>query len=252
MCGGNRTTTKVKDTLIENEVAHGKYIAEHGEEVWHWSSPAGRLRWQRRVEMFKEFLGEDNKRVLEIGCGTGLFTEAISVTKNEIIAIDLSPILLDLARQRVSKQNTIFKVEDAHSTTFVDESFDFIIGSSTLHHLVVDLALKEFWRLLKVGGGLMFTEPNMLNPQIALERNMPFIRKLAHNSPDETAFFRWSLADKLKASGFKSISIQPFDFMHPAIPRPLLSVMDPILMGMESVPLIREIAGSLIIKATKG
>ena len=56
--------------------------------------------------------------------------------------------------------------------------------------LDIDLAIKEIYRLLKDGGGFIFTEPNMLNPQVALERKVPLMRKIANNSQDETAFIR--------------------------------------------------------------
>ncbi len=237
--------------LTANEIAHGRYIAEKGEEVWHWSSPAGQLRWRRRSAMFVDFLGNKNKRVLEIGCGTGLFTNILAITNNQITAIDVSPPLLELARKRVSSGNVIFMRENAHRTSFKDRSFDFVIGSSVLHHLDVKLALREIYRILKPGGGIMFTEPNMLNPQIALERNVPFIRKLAHNSPDETAFIRWPLKNLISRCGFTNIEIKPFDFMHPSIPEFLLNPLKKALAFIERVPGVREIAGSLVIKARK-
>jgi len=43
-----------KDKRIENEIIHGEYIKEHGEEIWNWSSPAGKIRWARRCRLFKE------------------------------------------------------------------------------------------------------------------------------------------------------------------------------------------------------
>lgn len=241
----------MNNQLIQNEIRHGEYIADMGEEVWHWSSPAGRLRWARRVELFKTFLGDDHKKVLEIGCGTGLFTAELAQSNNNIIAIDVSPTLLALARTRVGNSNVSFVEADAHNTLFSDNSFDWVVGSSTLHHLKIVPALKEIYRLLKSGGGLIFTEPNMLNPQIALERNIPLIRRLAHNSPDETAFFRWSLSRQLRQSGFQEVNIAPFDFMHPAIPQIFLPLVSRALRGLEAVPLLKEIAGSLIIKAIK-
>jgi hypothetical protein len=75
----------------------------------------------------------------------------------------------------------------------------------------VDQALKEFARILKPGGGIMFTEPNMMNPQIALVKNTPALKRRAGDSPDETAFFRWVIAGKLRHHGFTDISIVPFD-----------------------------------------
>ena len=236
---------------IQNEIEHGEYIAEKGEKIWNWSSPAGRLRWERRGRMLRNFLGNDNKKVLEIGCGTGLFTGQLVLTNNQIVAIDVSPALLGLAQKQTVCANVVFKNEDAHRTSFEDQSFDFIVGVSALHHLDTSMALKEFFRILKPGGRIMFTEPNMLNPQIFIQKNTPFIKKLAGDSPDETAFFRWSLVRILNNSGFKEIIIKNFDFIHPAIPQFMLSYATKICLAMERLPILKEISGSLVIKASK-
>ena len=244
-------TAMPDDKRIQNEILHGEFIREHGEEVWNWSTPAGKLRWARRCRLFKEFIGSNKRRVLEIGCGTGLFTKELAATDNTIIAIDISDALIRKAKERVHAENVQFVVGNAYKTKFKPNSYDFIVGSSSLHHLEVDSALKEFSRLLKPGGGIMFTEPNMMNPQVALIKNVPAIKRRAGDSPDETAFFRWKIAKKLRDQGFTDISIVPFDFMHPQIPESLLDITGPLTTIIEKVPILKEIAGSLIIQCRK-
>jgi ubiquinone/menaquinone biosynthesis C-methylase UbiE len=236
------------DGRILNETRHGEYIRKHGEELWNWSSPAGQMRWARRCRLFKEFLGNNKKRVLEIGCGTGLFTKELAHTDNTVVAIDISDALIRRAKERISASNVHFVVGNAYETEFKSGSFDYIVGSSSLHHLDVNSALKEFSRILKSGGGMMFTEPNMMNPQVALTKNVPFIKRRSGDSPDETAFFRWQISKKLQSFGFDDISVEPFDFMHPDIPSSLLAVAGRCAINLERIPFIREIAGSLIMK----
>ena len=48
-----------------------------------------------------------------------------------------------------------------------------------------------------------------------------------------------------------NVSIKPFDFLHPLIPRPFTPVVRGIGAVLESVPLLREIAGSLLISAER-
>lgn len=98
---------------------------------------------------------------------------------------------------------------------------------------------------------MMFTEPNMMNPQVALIKNVPFIKRRAGDSPDETAFFRWQIAKEFHNAGFVDISVKPFDFMHPQMPACLLNLTDGLTIILEKVPLVREIAGSLIIQCRK-
>ena len=97
----------------------------------------------------------------------------------------------------------------------------------------------------------MFTEPNMMNPQVALIKNVPAIKRRAGDSPDETAFFRWAIAGKLRDHGFTDISVVPFDFLHPLIPAAFLNITGPLTSFMEKVPFVKEIAGSLIIQCRK-
>jgi SAM-dependent methyltransferase len=234
-----------------NEKQHGEFIRVHGEEIWNWSSPAGRSRWVRRCRLFKEFIGGPHNRVLEIGCGTGLFTTEMARTDNTVLAIDISEVLIMKAKERVSSANVAFVVGNACETGFESGSLDFVVGSSSLHHLEVDSALKEFMRILKSGGGIMFTEPNMMNPQVALTKNVPSIKRRAGDSPDETAFFRWRIAERLRVAGFVDIIVEPFDFVHPQTPAWLLSMMERATPMLEKIPLVREIAGSLIIRCRK-
>jgi 2-polyprenyl-3-methyl-5-hydroxy-6-metoxy-1,4-benzoquinol methylase len=239
------------DARIRNEMRHGEYVKKHGEEVWNWCSPAGKMRWARRCRLFTEFLGNRKGRVIEIGCGTGLFTQELARTENWIVAIDISDALIMKAKKRVSSPNVNFIVGNAYETEFKSGSFDFVVGSSSLHHLEVDFALKEFNRILKPGGRMMFTEPNMMNPQVALIKNVPYLKRKAGDSPDETAFFRWKIAKKLRGHGFIDVSVAPFDFMHPQIPAALLKIGAPSSFIFERLPILKEFAGSLIIQCRK-
>lgn len=236
---------------LKNEIEHGKLLSESGAgEIWNWESPAGRIRWRRRVEMLTSHLHPDMK-VLELGCGTGYFTKEAARSGARITAIDISADLLEQARNEVPLENVEFLVENAYEMSFSDNSFYAVIGSSVLHHLEIDEALKEIFRVLRPGGTVRFTEPNMLNPQIAIQKNIPFIKKMLGDSPDETAFFSWSLKKKMLKHGFTAVKITPFDFLHPSIPGFMLPVMRPFCSALEKIPLLSSIAGSLYIRANK-
>lgn len=241
----------LKDKRLANEIRHGEFLSKSDPvEVWNWSTPAGRQRWARRVKMLSSFIAP-SMVVLEVGCGTGMLTRELANTGAAITAIDISEDLLKIAGSAIETGKVTFKNENAYHTDFADNTFDAIIGSSVLHHLDTDKAVREFYRILKKNGFIVFTEPNMMNPQIMIQKNIPYIKKKMGDSPDETAFFRWSLKNKLKRSGFGSIEITPFDFLHPAIPAQLMGFLRPVCNAMEKIPLVKEIAGSLYIVARK-
>jgi ubiquinone/menaquinone biosynthesis C-methylase UbiE len=236
---------------ISHEIEHGCYLAEHGPgDVWNWESPAGKLRWARRVRMLGSHLRR-GMNVLELGCGTGLFTFELARSGAEIVAIDVSPELLEIAKAERSASNVRYEIQNAYAMTYPGATFNSVVGSSILHHLEIEAALREIYRVLKPDGSIYFTEPNMLNPQIALQKNIPWIKRKLGDSPDETAFFRWSLQRRLKRVGFRDIRIQPFDFLHPKVRRAWIPAVQNLGRFAEKVPVLREIAGSLYIRAIK-
>jgi SAM-dependent methyltransferase len=236
---------------IANEIQHGRFLAEHGAgEIWNWESPAGKLRWARRVKMLSEHFGAGMK-VLEVGCGTGYFTQELARSGADVIAIDVSPELLEIAKANCSAPNVRYEIQNAYTLSYPDAVFDSVVGSSVLHHLEIEAALREIYRVLKLGGSVHFTEPNMLNPQVAIQKNVPWIKRKLGDSPDETAFFRWPLRRVLEQTGYRDIRIDPFDFLHPKTPAPLIDRVNALGRLLENVPIISEFAGSLHIRALK-
>ena len=236
---------------LQNEIEHGRFLAKHGPgEIWNWDRPAGRRRWARRVQMLMADLRPDME-VLELGCGSGYFTRELVKSRAIVTAIDISPDLLELARREVSDTNATFMAENAFAMSFGDNCFDAVVGISVLHHLDIEKGLSEVFRVLKPGGFICFTEPNMMNPQIAVQKNIPAIKKLLGDSPDETAFVRWEMSARLHRHGFTHVRVYPFDFLHPSLPGRLVPWLERVCMSLENIPVIREIAGSLYIKAVK-
>jgi ubiquinone/menaquinone biosynthesis C-methylase UbiE len=235
----------------DHERAHGKFLAPNAVEIWGWGTPAGLERARRRTELLIERASiKPGMKVLEFGCGTGMFSRRIAAAGALLTAIDLSPDLLAEA-QKESSPNITYQIGDIEMLPFTDAAFDAVIGSSVLHHVQVEKALENAYRVLKPGRMIAFAEPNMLNPQIALQKNIPYLKRKMGDSPDETAFFRWPMARLLKQLGFIDIVVDPYDFLHPAIPQKFIPLAKKITHMLEATPLIREIAGSIILSARK-
>jgi SAM-dependent methyltransferase len=236
---------------IAKEVEHGRFLAQHGAgEIWNWEGPAGKLRWARRVKMLSNHL-RSGMGVLELGCGTGYFTRELARSGADIVAIDVSPELLEIAEADCPAENVRYEAQNACALTYPNDVFDSVVGSSVLHHLEINEALREIYRVLKPGGTIYFTEPNMLNPQIAVQKNVPWVKRKLGDSPDETAFFRWPLRRLLKQTGFRDVRIDPFDFLHPKTPGFLVNRLNGLGRFLENIPVISEFAGSLYVRAIK-
>ena len=236
-----------------HEIEHGRKLVQcEPELIWGWGTVAGRLRASRRADLIIHGAALDaGKRALEIGCGTGLFTEKFARTGAQIVAVDISPDLLEKARARGLPESRVCFLAKPFEQCDRDGPFDAVIGSSILHHLDIQPALARILALLKPGGVMCFAEPNLVNPQIMLQKNVPWIRERLGDSPDERAFIRWPLEQLLLKTGFERVVITPFDWLHPVTPEGMIGFVKAVGSIFEKTPLLKELAGSLLIQAAR-
>ena len=240
-----------RDKTTDIEIVHGEKISACAERVWGWATHAGKKRLAKRAgKILNSLRNLPSNRVLEVGCGTGSLSRFFTVMQN-VTAIDLSFHLLKKAAQETYKAEVTFAVGNAVKLPLRDGSFGAVTGNSVMHHLALQEFLPEVFRVLQPGGKISFAEPNMLNPQIMLQKNLPFLTQVLGDVPHETAFLHWSLELILKKYNFCNVRITPFDFLHPATPKPWITFVQHVSECLEHMPLVREIAGSLHIYGEK-
>ena len=237
--------------VVEAETRHGKWLAKNDPVMqWGWGTPAGQLRAKRRAELIA--LGAELKpgmRVLEIGCGTGMFTEMFATYGANILAVDLSKDLLELAAKRNLPADRITFLASPFEECALHGPFDAIIGSSILHHLDCSKAFDKIYDLLRPGGTMSFCEPNMLNPQVWFI--LRFRKFFPYVSDNETAFRAKSLKKLLATAKFKNINVTPFDWLHPSVPSMIIPSVKKTEKIFEALPGVKNFSGSLCIVAKK-
>jgi SAM-dependent methyltransferase len=228
-------------------------LERRGTLYWAERTLAGKRRRELRSARLiaaAAVSGSPSARVLEIGCGTGEFTRPLAQRMpGRLVGVDVAPRLL--AQTRGLPPNAAVTAADIESLPFKEGAFDAVIGNAVLHHLRLDRAVPEILRVVRPGGAICFAEPNMLNPQVFLERNVRWIGRLLDNSPGETAFVRWRLRRELAGFGLTDLAIRPFDFLYPLTPPSLIAPVERFGGLLERVPLVREIAGSLFISGRR-
>jgi ubiquinone/menaquinone biosynthesis C-methylase UbiE len=239
--------TTAIDERINREITHGGNPKAVAQAEYGWASAAGQVRRARRIEFLAHNLPKEAK-ILEVGAGTGIQTAELLKNHHDITGIDISPDLLAIARKRAP--TATYAVMDAHSPAFEPESFDAILGVSILHHLEWERALTSYFSLLRSGGTIRFSEPNLLNPQIFLQKNIPWLKQLAGDSPDEYAFTKWQIEGCLRKIGFSNITVRPFEFLHPATPERFIPLVQKLEGTLSKTP-FAHFAGSLLIEAYK-
>lgn len=101
--------------------------------------------------------------VLEIACGTGLWTEAIAEVADSVLALDASQEVLAIARTRVRPGAVRFEAADIFGWT-APGRFDVVFFSAWLSH-VPAARFAEFWTelrgLLADGGRVLFIDEHV-------------------------------------------------------------------------------------------
>lgn len=92
------------------------------------------------------------RRALDAGCGSGRHTLALADWFDEVVGIDISQPLIDLARRQRPHPRIRYRVGDLLAITDPDR-FDLVVSSTALHHLPdLDAALHHLRGLVASGG----------------------------------------------------------------------------------------------------
>jgi len=230
-----------------------KHFSQMDHVWWGALTLAGQHRYDHKFQKLREFCNVGRvKNTLEIGCGDGEFTKRlIRLENSKILATDLTQVLIKKAKKNLNEKNVSFKVDNAEKMKIKGSKYDLVCGISILHHLRFDKCLRECKRVLKEGGEIFFTEPNFTNPIIFASLKIPFLRKRMELSPDETAIKKREMLKLLHKIGFSEYGVENYDFLYPATPKPLISFVRKISNLFETLPVVREFSGSLIIWGRK-
>jgi ubiquinone/menaquinone biosynthesis C-methylase UbiE len=107
------------------------------------------------------------KRILDIGAGRGPLGTLVAQRYDPhlVVSADIVSYRLKTASPWLADLRSLNLIcADVSGLPFKDESFDFVIANSSLHHLPrLDPAVKELVRVLRPGGFYIGREPNFNN-----------------------------------------------------------------------------------------
>jgi 2-polyprenyl-3-methyl-5-hydroxy-6-metoxy-1,4-benzoquinol methylase len=132
----------VVDEVLAQQVSYYRKRAAEYDVTAYGDVTAARVRINRLVTQLQP-TGE----VLEIACGTGIWTAALAHWASAVTAIDAAPEAIAVARERVDSGNVTFEVADVFSWT-TSARFDVIFFSAWLSHVPTS-RFEQFWGLLR-------------------------------------------------------------------------------------------------------
>lgn len=148
-------------------------------------------RWMGLQEIRRRLLAEASGATLELGVGTGI-NLPLYPPGVELTAIDLSPRMLQVARDRASRlgMHVAFGVDDASRLPYADESFDTAVATLVLSAVPRPrAAIAETLRVLRPGGRFLVLDHVASDsaPVRLLQRAVdPVLARFAHWHPNRT------------------------------------------------------------------
>lgn len=134
------------------------YTKQYQDESWLHQRAKDARYLISQIREIKIFNSDD--KVLDVGCGSGDISQVLINTFGiEAYGIDLNKVAVVAAKKRGVRA----RIADLDSRwPFPDEYFDSIVGTEIIEHVInPDYFLIEAHRLLKVGGFLILTTPNL-------------------------------------------------------------------------------------------
>jgi SAM-dependent methyltransferase len=182
------------DRLLEEQTRYYEDRAPEYEDVWYRRGPydlgsEGNARWfeeTARLEAAADAFGATGE-VLELACGTGLFTRRLVREATRLTAIDVSKGVLEINRRRVADPSVVY----VHGDLFEWEPpagrrYDAIFSSFLLSHIPPS-RFAEFWgrlgRWLEPGGRVFICddleggEARPSNPGRSVEKGPRFLHR---------------------------------------------------------------------------
>jgi 2-polyprenyl-3-methyl-5-hydroxy-6-metoxy-1,4-benzoquinol methylase len=148
----------VTDEVLADQVGYYRRRAGEYDVTAYGDVAVARARIARLVTEM-----QPSGKVLEIACGTGLWTEALVGLADAVTAIDAAPEVIDIARKRVTSAKVTFEVADVFSWT-TSARFDVVFFSAWLSHVPMS-RFEQFWqalrRLLAVRGRVLFIDEHV-------------------------------------------------------------------------------------------
>ena len=125
------------------------------------------------LDVIIDLLSPEGLKIVDIGCGAGKITRALSQIGAYVTGIDPGERQLKLARSTEVIGNERFLEGTAEKLPLDDKSMDIALFCNSFHHVPrdnFDIAIEEAHRVLKPGGNLYFSEPIADGPQFELSR----------------------------------------------------------------------------------
>lgn len=132
-----------------------------------------------------------NKKVLDLGCGTGRHTIILKKRGAKVWGIDISPKMIEIAKSGI--KGVDFKVGSVYKLPYKSGTFDIVVAGLVIGYFEnLDKAFKEIRRVLKPNGIFVFS---LTNPLLEISKYIKgksrLYRKFGDYFKEGKTYARW-------------------------------------------------------------
>ncbi len=154
-----RVANREKPGLVDVDARHAERIAP------------GSYRWFYNAKLYGTLEQAPPSRVLDVACGTGFYSVLLAKFGHDVVSIDISRESIAYAIELVAingcESRIDHRVMDISELDLEQNSFDFVTGEDSIHHLIkYPRAIENMYAVLKPKGKAVFWEPFAFNPLI--------------------------------------------------------------------------------------
>ena len=135
-------------------------FAQHAKSWWDPDGPLKTLHDINgtRLEFIQQFGDLKNKKILDVGCGAGILSEALAKAGAEVTGIDAEHSLIQAAKSHAKKNHVNLNYQCSPIEDFESQPFDIIVCMELLEHVSKpELVLEHCQRLIKPQGLLFLS-----------------------------------------------------------------------------------------------
>ena len=179
--------------MSDDQEVQTRLFDEWPEKYDQWfETPIGTLVKKYENQLLLDLLQpRRGEMILDVGCGTGVFTLNILGLGTRVIGLDISQPMLVRASQKAQKYPFRGVAGDMRFLPFADECFDKVVSMTALEFTEDGKgAVSELFRVTRKGGVVVVTTLNSLSPwatrrKKAADRGHSLFEQMTFRSPDD-------------------------------------------------------------------